>query len=282
MSLKERLHALDRFQQRRPRLGFALAVLKKLSDDGAGRLAALISYYAFVSLFPLLLVFVTILGFVLEGDPDTKGELEAGALSHFPIIGDQLKLHSLSGSGLALAIGLLGALLAGMGVTNAAQYAFDKIWAVPPARRDGFLRERLRGLGTLGILGVLTIVSTLAANLLGSGLLGTLGGVAAAFAFNLILFTTVFRLLTSAHMSLRELLPGILLAAVLWALLQYLGGYYVAHVLKRMEPLYGTFALVLGLLAWLYLGAQLVLLAAALNVVRVRRLWPRSLLGDPE
>src|SRR6202158_938277 len=121
MSLWDRLHAFDRFQQRRKRLSFIVAVIKKFGDDQAGQLAALISYYAFVSIFPLLLVMVTVLGFVLQGNPGEQQRILNGTLGQFPILSDQLKLHSLKGSTFALVIGIVGALLAGLGVTNATQ-----------------------------------------------------------------------------------------------------------------------------------------------------------------
>jgi uncharacterized BrkB/YihY/UPF0761 family membrane protein len=73
----------------------------------------------------------------------------------------------------------------------------------------------------------------------------------------------------------------VIVAAVSWQLLQHLGGYYVDHELKHTKPLYGYFALVLGLLAWIYLGAQLTIFAAEVNVVRVRKLWPRSFFSEP-
>ncbi len=284
MSLPERLRAIDRFQQDRPRLSFLAAVVKKFGDDQAGQLAALISYYAFVSIFPLLLVFVTVLGFVLEGDPGAKERILRGTLGQFPILRDQLKLHSLSGSGTALAIGAFSSLLAGMGVTNAAQNAFNRIWNVPFKHRPNFLFSRLRGLGLLAILGTLNVVSTTVAGFVGSAShspLPIIGGVVVAFVFNLALFMAAFRLLTAVEIGWRELLPGVVTAAIFWQLLQSLGGYYVAHELKRTDPLYGTFALVLGLLAWLYLGAQLTILAAEVNVVKVQRLWPRSFFSDP-
>src|SRR5947209_18418822 len=155
MSFWDRLHAFDRFQQRRRGLSFVFAVIKKFADDQAGQLAALISYYAFVSLFPLLLVFVTILGFILQGNPSEKQKILEGALGKIPLISDQLKLHSLSGSGVALAIGIIGSLLAGMGITNASQNALNRIWNVPFKGRPDFLRARLRSLGMLTILGAL-------------------------------------------------------------------------------------------------------------------------------
>jgi YihY family inner membrane protein len=284
MSFWDRLHAFDRFQQRHRRLSFLVAVIKKFSDDQAGQLAALISYYAFVSLFPLLLVFVTVLGFILQNDPAERERILNGALGQIPLIRDQLKLHSLKGSPSALAIGVVGSLLAGMGITNAAQTALNTIWHVPIKHRPNFLFARLRGLGMLAILGTMIIVSTVAAGFVGAashGALAVVAGIVVALALNLATFLLAFKLLTAADVKWRDLLPGAITAAVLWQLLQLLGGYYVEHLLKRTSPLYGVFALVLGLLAWLYLGAQLTIFAAEINVVRARRLWPRSLFGEP-
>jgi membrane protein len=284
MSFWDRLHAFDRFQQRHRRLSFIVAVIKKFTDDQAGQLAALVAYYAFVSLFPLLLVFVTVLGFILQNDPAERERILNGALGQIPLIRDQLKLHSLNGSPVALAIGIVGALLAGLGITNASQTAFNRMWHVPFKHRPNFLLARLRGLGMLAILGTMAIVSTVAAGYVGAtshGAPAVLAGVVVALAFNLATFLLAFKLLTAADLSWRDLLPGAIIAAVFWQMLQLLGGYYIEHLLKRTTPLYGIFALVLGLLAWLYLGAQLTIFAAETNVVRVRRLWPRSLFGEP-
>src|SRR5438132_1621467 len=156
MSLGELLRELDRRQQRRPRVGFIAALIKKFSDDQAGQLAALIAYYGFVSIFPLLLVLVTALGFVLQGDPREQQRILNGALGQFPILRDQLKLHSLSGSSLALAVGIAISLLAGMGITNATQNAFNRIWNVPFKQRPNFISIRLRGLGMLAVLGAMS------------------------------------------------------------------------------------------------------------------------------
>ncbi len=284
MSLSDRLHDLDRRQQHSRRLAFPAAVIKKFSDDQAGQLAALIAYYAFVSLFPLLLVLVTVLGFVLQGDPGEQKRILDGTLGQFPLVSDQLRLQSLTGSSVGLAVGVIGSLLAGMGITGATQNAFNRIWHVPFKQRPDWLHARLRGLGMLAILGTLSIVSTTAAGYVGSAshaALAVIAGIVVAFALNLALFMTAFKLLTAVDVSWRDLLPGVIVAAVFWQALQHLGGFYVDHELKRTGPLYGVFALVLGLLAWLYLGAQLTILAAEVNVVRYRRLWPRSFFSDP-
>jgi membrane protein len=284
MSITDTLHAIDRRQQHTPGLRFVAAVYKKFSDDQAGQLAALIAYYAFVSIFPLLLVFVTILGFVLQGHPADQQKIVHGTLGQFPVLSDSLKLEALKGSGIALAIGVVGTLLAGMGVTSAAQNAFNGIWHVPYKSRPNFIFSRVRSLGMLAILGTLTVISTAAAGFVGSsshGAPAVLAGVIVAFVVNLVLFMTAFKLLTAADVSWREYLPGVIAAAVLWQLLQHLGGYYVDHTLKHTQPLYGTFAVVLGLLAWLYLGAQLVIFSAEINVVRSRKLSPRSFFSAP-
>jgi YihY family inner membrane protein len=283
MSLGNTLQRLDRRQQQSRRLSFLAAVVKKFSDDQAGQLAALIAYYAFVSLFPLLLVFVTILGFVLEGNPTLKEEILEGTLGQFPIISDQLKLHSLGGSTAALVIGLVVSLLAGLGIMSAAQNAFNRIWGVPFKSRPNFVAVRLRGLAMLALLGALAIVSAVAGGFVGSSSHGAstvVAGVLVAFAINLVLFMTAFKLLTAEELSWRDLLPGVVLASVFWQLLEHLGGFYVDHALKRTGPLYGVFALVLGLLAWLYIGAQLTIFAAEVNVVRKQRLWPRSFFSE--
>jgi membrane protein len=286
MSLTTHLHALDRRQERTPGLRFIAAVFKKFSDDGASQLAALIAYYGFFALFPLLLVFVTILGFVLQGNPSAQESVLHSTLSEFPVIGTQLQnnVHSLTGSGLALAIGIIGSLLAGLGITGATQSAFNQVWYIPHKRRPNFLTWRLRGLGLLAVLGLLSILSTVVtgyASSGSSGLVGEIGGVLVALIFNLLLFFAAFRLLTSEEIETVDLITGVIVAAVLWQILQYVGGIYVEHVIRHAKETSGLFAFVLGLLAWLYLGAQVLLVAAEINVVRAKKLWPRSFLSDP-
>jgi YihY family inner membrane protein len=284
VSLTDRLHALDRRQQSHPRVSFVAAVIKKFGDDQGSQLAALIAYYGFVSLFPLLLVFVSILGFVLQGDPSEQQKLLNGALGQFPIISTQLELHSLKGSNAGLAIGIVGSLLAGLGITGATQTAFNRIWTVPFKDRPNFIFSRLRGIGMLALLGTLSVLSTAAAGFVGAAshsAAAVVAGILLAFALNLVLFLIAFKLLTAVQLTIRQLAPGVVFATIGWQLLQHLGGFYLDHVLKRTAPLYGIFALVLGLLAWLALGAQIVVIAAEVNVVKARRLWPRSFFADP-
>jgi membrane protein len=284
MSIGDRLHELDSRQQKTRGLRFIAAVIKKFSDDQGTQLAALIAYYGFVSLFPLLLVFVTILGFILQGDHAEQQKILNGALGQFPIVSSTLKPQSLKGSPTALAIGLIGALLAGLGIMSASQTAFDRIWAVPFKHRPNFIGARLRSLAMLALLGTLSIVSTVIGGFVGTGSYSTLElvlSVVLAFIGNFVLFMLAFKVLTAAEVEWHDLIPGAITAAVFWQLLQHLGGYYVDHELKHTQPLYGVFAVVLGLLAWLYLGAQMTMIAAEVNVVKTRRLWPRSFFNDP-
>src|SRR6201997_1511786 len=161
MGLPEPVHRFDRLQQRTKWLAVPLAVVKKASDDQGGNLAALVAYFGFFSLFPLLLVFTTILGYVLSGDPSTQHRVEHSITKQFPSLGSSLPLHAISGSAGALILGLLVSLWAGLGVTNAAQNLMDTVWAVPRKDRPNFVTSRLRGVGLLAFLGALFVVSTI-------------------------------------------------------------------------------------------------------------------------
>jgi YihY family inner membrane protein len=284
MDLLRPVRAFDRAQQRHRWLAIPVAVVKKFGDDQAGSLAALIAYYGFFSLFPLLLVFVTILGFVLQGDAQAQQTVQNSVLGQFPVIGRSIHLHALSGSVVALAIGLVTSILAGLGVTQASQNAFDRVWAVPMKDRPNWLKSRLRGLGLLISLGVLFLISTIPSTLVSGGFGGPLTkvlGLLLSFVVNCALFLAAFRFMTSSSVTTRQLRVGVIVAAALWELLQIVGGYYVGHVFKKSTATYAQFALVIALLVWLHLGAQMTLYAAEVNVVLARRLWPRSLFGPP-
>lgn len=280
MDVMRPLSALDRFQQRHPTLAIPAAIGKKFHDDQGGNLTALIAYRAFFSLFPLLLLMTTILGYVLAGDPELRHSVVDSTLSQFPVIGDQLQSGTLKGNGLALVVGIVGSLLAGLGVVLEAERAFDRVWEARDEDRRGFLGSRLRAVALLLVLGSLAVVSTVISGLAagGSTLLGPVWGILIATALNFAVFSVVFRLLTAKGIAFRALLPGVAVATVGWGLLQLLGGWYVSHEVRNATPVYGTFALVIGLLAWIHLGALFTVLGAEASVVRERRLWPRSLL----
>jgi YihY family inner membrane protein len=270
---------LDDLQRRHPALGFPIAVLYKYIDDQGGYLAALITYYGFLSLFPLLLLAVTILGYLLQSDPGLQAKILDSALREMPVLGDQLRenVRSLHGSGSALVTGALVALYGVLNGSTAVQSALDRIWGVPRYRRPDPFTARLRGLLLLGVLGLGLLATTAVSELPSHGLLAVVT-VVAAVAVNTGILLAAYKLLTVRTVGLRDLWIGAAVAAVAWQVLQTVGGYYVRHELAGAGQVYGVFGIVLGLMAWVYLGAVIVLMSAEINAVRVDRLWPRSLL----
>jgi membrane protein len=286
MDLKAPLRRFDEFQQTKPALALPLGIVKKFGEDEGGSMVSLIAYRAFFSLFPLLLLMTTILGFVLAGNSDLREEVVNGTLSQFPIIGNQLKGGELTGSGIALAIGIVGSVLAGVGVILETESTFNRCWGVPKSAERGFVGSRLRAIVLLVVLGGLAVVSTVlgglaagGADLFGAG--GKVVGLLVATVLNLFVFGAVFRLLTTDTVEARALIPGVIVATIGWEILQVAGGWYISHEVKNASAVYGTFALVIGLLAWIHLGAMFVVLGAETNVVRTRKLWPRSMFGGP-
>lgn len=280
------LKRIDRYQRGHPWLAVPIAVAKKFGEDKAGQLAVLVAYYGFFSLFPLLLALVTIAGLVFEGNTGLQERIVGSALAQFPVLGDRIRenVGALGGSGLALAVGVGGALWAGLGGIKAAQNAMDHVWDVPVKRQPSFLVALLRAVLMLATLGLFLALSTflggVAAGAEDASVPLQVAGIAASFLLNFAVFWVAFKVLTVAEVTWRDVLPGAAVASVLWSALQALGGYIIGHRLDSASETYGFFAVVIGLLTWLYLGAQVTLLAAEVNVVRKKRLWPRSL--DPD
>jgi YihY family inner membrane protein len=275
----------DRAHRRRPWLAFPYAVLKKFGDDQAGNLAALISYYGFFSLFPLMLVLVTVLGMVLQANSELQVRIQSSALANFPVIGEEIdsNVRALGGSGVTVAIGVALALWAGIGVLRVMQTAMNTVWNVPFRHRPNFVKTLLRAAIMLVVLGLVTIAAA-GAGSVGSGndnALLSLLWVAISLLLNFLLFVLAFRILTSEDLSWGDVWLGAAIAAIAWTALQALGGYIVRHQLEGATQTYGTFATVIGLLAWIYIGAQVTLLAAEVNVVKKRRLWPRAIVQPP-
>ena len=284
MDVKAPLRRFDEFQQTKPALALPLGIFKKFGEDEGGSMVSLIAYRAFFSLFPLLLLMITILGYVLAGNDELRKEVVNGTLSQFPIIGNQLKGGELKGSGVALAVGIVGSVLAGIGVILETESTFNRCWGVPKTAERGFVGLRLRAIILLVVLGGLAVASTVVsglaaggADLFGAG--GKVAGLVIATVLNLFVFGAVFRFLTTDTVETRALIPGVVVATIGWEILQVVGGWYISHEVKNASAVYGTFALVIGLLAWIHLGAMFVVLGAETNVVRTRKLWPRPMFG---
>jgi membrane protein len=281
MTLVDRL---DGLQRRHPVAGFPIAVIYKYVDDSGPYLAALITYYAFVSLFPLLLLLSTVLGHVLAGDPQLQQRLIHSVVSQFPVVGQQLaRPQELSGGTTGVVVGVLGSLYGALGVAQALQYAMNSAWSVPRNSRPNPFVARGRSLLLLGTAGV-AVIGTTALSALGTADVGSFGALVrilvlgASIVVNGVVFIAAFRLATPRRLSIRQVAPGALGAAVIWQLLQTFGVTYVRHVVRSASAINGVFALVLGLLAFLYLTAVAVVLCVEVNVVRVDRLYPRALL----
>jgi membrane protein len=278
---------VDEYQRRHRWVGLPLAVLYKFVDDQGGYLTALITYYGFVSLFPLLLLLVTGLGFTLQNSPGLQQQVLDSALAQFPVIGDQIgaNIHSFHGSVFALVTGIAGSLYGGLGVVQATQSALNKMWGVPRGSRPDPIRARLRSLLLLAAGGVVMVVTTaltalsaLASDTGVSAAAAQVGAMISAIAIDVGLFMVVSRVLTARRLSTGDVWAGAVVAGLVWQGLQWAGAFGLGHMLRGATATYGMFAIVLGLLAWIYLGAVTFVVCAELNVVRVRLLWPRSLL----
>ena len=280
------LRRVDRYQQRHALVGLPFAVVRKFGDDQGGNLATLLAWNGFFALLPLMLMLVTVLGYFLRRDPALQQRVLHSALVEFPILGTQLQqnVHSLHACGLGLVVGIAGSLWGARGVTQAGQYAMAELWNIPGTERPSFWTRQVRGLALLAVFALGLAATTL---LTGLGSLGSrsaafrLANLAASAGVNVGLFLAAFRVLTPKQVPGRRLVAGAVVAGVAWQGLLATGGYLVGHNLRHASALYGFFAVVLGLLSWLYLGSELTLYAAEVNVVLARRLWPRSLLQPP-
>jgi membrane protein len=286
MNVVDRLvRPVDRAVQRHAWLAFPYAVSKKFGDDQGGNLAGLLAYYAFLSIFPLLLVFTTILAYLLHGNPTLQQRILHSALVEFPVIGDQLKTEQLHGHWYVLVVSAAISLWGARGVANAAQNAWNTVWNVPYARRPGFLPALGRSFALLVVMGAAVLVTGLLSGLGEStgtvGLLTRVGVFVASVIVNIGVFLLGFRLATAREIPMRCMVPGAVISAVVWQGLLVAGTLLVGHQVRHQQSLYGTFGVVLGLLGWLHLQATLTLYAVESDVVRIRRLWPRSLVPPP-
>jgi YihY family inner membrane protein len=280
------LRRVDTTQQRFPPSAFVFGVVKKYGDDNGGVLASNLAYSAFVSLFPLLLVLVTVLGLAASIDAGFRQEILNAVAAQVPLIGHQLtgNVHALRRSSIiGLVIGLAGLVWGTTGLAQSGLFAMAQVWNIPGPDRPGYVQRLGRALAFLGLLGVGVAVTTGLAALNTYGqkavIYVILAEVAAAIA-NAGMFMVVYRALTPKGVPAGKLWPGAATAGVAWTLLQILGTYLVHHYLSN-DSIYGVFGTVLGLMAWIYLAVQIMIYAAEVNVVISRRLWPRSIVQPP-
>lgn len=280
------IRRVDQAQQHHKLPAFLFGVLKKYGDDNGGVLVANLAYSSFVSLFPLLLVLVTTLGLVAAGDPAVKKSVLDAVAKQFPLIGQQLagNVHALRRSSMiGLIVGLLVLIWGASGLAQAGLFTMAQVWNLPGPARPGYVQRLGRAVAFLGVLGLGVILTTLLAGL------DAFGGRAAPIALLLVLLAALvnvaiyfiaFRVLTPKGVPSRKLLPGAVAGGIAWTLLQALGTYLVHHYL-RSDSVYGIFATVLGLIAWIYLAVEITVYSAEINVVLTRRLWPRTIVQPP-
>jgi YihY family inner membrane protein len=286
-AVSSRVSRLDDWQRRHPVLGVPLAVVYKFFDDQGGYLAAVVTHYAFLAILPLLLIASSVLGFVLQGDPGLEQRILTSALAQFPIVGDQLgRPEGIQGSGWAVVIGILAATYGAIGLAQALQNAINVVWAVPRNSRLNPVVSRIRSLAWLVVAGLgLVLVAVLTSvsshvEVFGSDLNGAVHWLVVAV--TVVVTTGVLALMmrwsTPQRDRMRDVLPGAAVIAVLWQLLQMVGGLYVSHVIANASELNGVFAVVLGLVALLYVASVMAMLGLETNVVLGKVLFPRALL----
>jgi uncharacterized BrkB/YihY/UPF0761 family membrane protein len=277
---------LDSYQQAHARVAFIFAVNKKAGDDNAGVLIANLAYVGFLSVFPLLLLAVTVLGILVGHYPGIRHSVQQSIVVQFPIIGNELlghvtALHRASVAGLV--IGLLGLVWGATGLSQAGMYAMAQVWSVPGLDRPNYPKRLGRSLLFLALLAVSVIVSGYLAGFGTFSKLSALGVASelASCAVNVGAYLLAFKILTPGRVHARDLFWGSLVGGIAWTILQAAGGYLLGHDLRNDTAVYGFFAYVLGLIAWVYLAARVFVFSAEINVVRKLRLWPRSMAPPP-
>lgn len=284
----ELVDRVDDFQRRHAVIGFPLAVIYKFFDDQGPYLAAILTYYAFVAIFPVLLIASSVLGFLLQGNEELYKAVLNSALGRFPIVGTQLgEPEGLTGSRGAIIIGSLAALYGALGLATAAQHTLNTAWAVPRNSRFNPFVGRFRAFVTLIFAGIAVLSTSIVAVLLNNlddvfgtnidswiSRIGTLLGIA----LTAVVLSLMMRYTTARRPSFKACLPGGITIALLWHGLQIGGGAYVKHVINRASDMNGVFALVLGLLGLLFLACAFAVIGVEVSVVTREKLYPRALL----
>jgi membrane protein len=282
------LHTRLRVQRRRRLLAFPFAVFKRYGEDNGGWVSALISYYGFFSLFPLLVVFVSVATWILGDRPDLLHRVLEAVWSRVPFGAAGLQesveheVQTLQANVWVMIVSIAVTLWGGMGVVRVLQDAVNIVWGVARFRRPGFFPKLARSLAILGLLGLGLVTFGVVAGLTVTATVPAAGLVVAAIA-NVVLGALIA--IAMYHLSIAEptptsdFVPGAILMAVGGYGLNLVAGIYVQDVIARTSGIYGPFATTIGVLAYVSLIVQLFVVATEVNVVRAKRLWPRSLTG---
>jgi uncharacterized BrkB/YihY/UPF0761 family membrane protein len=282
--IKSLPHRIDGVQRRVKPLGVAYAVVKKFGDDEANLLAVALAWYGFTAIYPLLLIVVTVFGYI---GVSSLGDTVVRTLHQFPVIGTDFNPASgsarLHGNALAAAIGVVGLLYGAQGVTQTAEHAMARAWNIPRAELPAFLPRLLRSLGGLLVISTSFFVTAFVGGVAAAqkNVLLHVAVIVALAVLNVALFLAAFWALTVRVERPRDLLPGAVLAGVGFTLLTSIGTGLVQHQLRNSSNTYGAFASIIGVVTYLLLLATLTLYAVEMNPVLARGLWPRSMTGEP-
>jgi uncharacterized BrkB/YihY/UPF0761 family membrane protein len=278
---KRLLEWADTLQRRHGALGFPYAVIKKYGDDAGGRQAALITYYGFLSIFPLLLVAVSVLTTVLVDNAPLRADM-IEALVPVPLQETvDTALTSMPSSGLPLAVGVVGLLFSGTGVVFSAYETLNHLAGVPLRSRFGFISRYARVLLMLVVVVtaglVIAALTVAAAALPDVVMLERVAAGASTAAVVFVVLTTAGKVLVARPVLLRDVWPAAAGGALAVTIVLSAGARLLAALVARSGPVYGSFATVAGSFALLYLVSQALLYSAETVVVRHHRLWPRAL-----
>lgn len=243
-----------------------MRIQNRYSELNGNYLAAAVTLAGFLSLFPLLLVGFAVLGFISHGRLDLAGDI----ISRLGLTGDaasfvtDLIAQTEKSRQVASVLGVAGLLWSGLGLVAAVQYALNTTWQV---KGDGW-KDKLTGLLWLAGAGVLfagSFAVTAAANVL-PGYLAPVG-ILIGLVLDMAAWLWTFKILTHRDLAWRAYLPGSIAGAVGLGVLKAIGGIYVPRLVASASALYGSFAVIFAILAWLLFFGRLVVYAATINVV---------------
>lgn len=283
--LNTAIQKIDNYQRQHNWLGFPFAVIKKYGDDDAGYQAALLTYYGFLSLFPLLLILATVVAVIPGHSRHLQQTIIDSTTHYFPVLGTQLGGHveTIHKTGSALLFGILFALYGARGVADAFRHSVNHIWRVPRRLRTGFPKSLIQSLSLIIIGGSGFILAALISGFAAAAGRGIVFG-ALSVTINIFILFWLFQFLLQVslpqHVPLKDTRAGAVSAAIGLTILQVVGGYLLTRELKSLDAVNSYFAIALGLMFWIYLQAQTMYYSIEIASVKSGGLWPRGIDGN--
>jgi YihY family inner membrane protein len=283
--IKILINKFDNYQRKKNSVGFFYAVIKKYGQDNGAYQGAILTYYGLLSLFPLLIFITTLTQLLLKHNSTLKNKIATSMTQYFPIVGNELQhsIHTPTQSGVALVLSLLISLYGARGVANAFQYSLNSLWFIPKFKQPPFLKNIIRSLSIIVVGGSGLVISSAASAYISTfshNLLIKLLASLLSLALLWLVFILLFKLAVAGNKRTDQVRIGALTTAIGLVILQTLGGVIMSHELKGLNSLYGTFALVVGLIFWIYLQMQVILYCVEIDVIKEFKLFPRSIQGS--